>query len=449
MLKRIRYFFAAQVIEGDEEQTRVARLLNIILTAFVFITLVFAVIGPFIYPEPYPSTIIFIVQLLLWRGARILVSRGYVRLASTILATVLWLMATTILILSGGMSSPYVLTFVTVVLIAGLLLGAQGGILFTGLSVFSGVVIVFLEVNGILPTTPWLAMDTTFIRLVVLAANMAIVAIFQYLTWNSLNQALDSLRHSQAALAAKVEETQKWAETATAANNYKSELIARVSHELRTPLGSILGLSEMIGLGVVGTLSDEQQEVMEKIVKNANYLQELVSDLLDQSRIASGQLVLNLAPFSPIELVQHISAAVSALVREKNLDYKTEVAPDLPASVVGDPDRTRQILINLVRNAIKFTEKGSVTVRVYCPDREHWAMQVQDTGIGFPKDAQEAIFEPFRQLRSELTQKKGGVGLGLSIVKYLTNQMHGQISVESEVGHGSTFTIILPLITGE
>jgi len=449
MLKRIRYFFAAQVIEGDEEQTRVARLLNIILTAFVFITLVFAVIGPFIYPEPYPSTIIFIVQLLLWRGARILVSRGYVRLASTILATVLWLMATTILILSGGMSSPYVLTFVTVVLIAGLLLGAQGGILFTGLSVFSGVVIVFLEVNGILPTNPWLAMDTTFIRLVVLAANMAIVAIFQYLTWNSLNQALDSLRHSQAALAAKVEETQKWAETATAANNYKSELIARVSHELRTPLGSILGLSEMIGLGVVGTLSDEQQEVMEKIVKNANYLQELVSDLLDQSRIASGQLVLNLAPFSPIELVQHISAAVSALVREKNLDYKTEVAPDLPASVVGDPDRTRQILINLVRNAIKFTEKGSVTVRVYCPDREHWAMQVQDTGIGFPKDAQEAIFEPFRQLRSELTQKKGGVGLGLSIVKYLTNQMDGQISVESEVGHGSTFTIILPLVTGE
>ena len=449
MLKRIRYFFAAQVIEGDEEQTRVARLLNIILVAFVFITFIFAVIGPFIYPEPYPSTIFFIVQLLLWRGARILVSRGYVRLASTILATVLWLMATTILILSGGMSSPYVLTFVTVVLIAGLLLGAQGGILFTGLSVFSGVVIVFLEVNGILPTTPWLAMDTTFIRLVVLAANMAIVAIFQYLTWNSLNQALDSLRHSQAALAAKVEETQKWAETATAANNYKSELIARVSHELRTPLGSILGLSEMIGLGVVGTLSDEQQEVMEKIVKNANYLQELVSDLLDQSRIASGQLVLNLAPFSPIELVQHISAAVSALVREKNLDYKTEVAPDLPASVVGDPDRTRQILINLVRNAIKFTEKGSVTVRVYCPDREHWAMQVQDTGIGFPKDAQEAIFEPFRQLRSELTQKKGGVGLGLSIVKYLTNQMDGQISVESEVGHGSTFTIILPLVTGE
>jgi signal transduction histidine kinase len=129
----------------------------------------------------------------------------------------------------------------------------------------------------------------------------------------------------------------------------------------------------------------------------------------------------------------------------KKLKLGMKVAPDLPPWLYGDPQRLNQVLVNLVNNAVKFTDEGEVRVSLYRCDHDHWAMEVSDTGAGIPQEAQGMIFEPFRQVDTEVTRRLGGIGLGLSIVRRLINLMQGEITVKSEVGHGSVFTVVLPL----
>jgi signal transduction histidine kinase len=136
---------------------------------------------------------------------------------------------------------------------------------------------------------------------------------------------------------------------------------------------------------------------------------------------------------------------MEVLAAKKGLQFRTFLGDSLPPEIMGDERRLRQIMINLMGNAIKFTREGSVNVRLLRPTVEHWAVQVQDTGVGIPKDAQEYIFEPFRQVNSAITRDNRGVGLGLSITKQLVELMGGRILLESEPGQGSTFTIILPI----
>jgi signal transduction histidine kinase len=150
-------------------------------------------------------------------------------------------------------------------------------------------------------------------------------------------------------------------------------------------------------------------------------------------------------------LIDAISATIEALARVKGLIFTCNIAPEVPATLTGDPYWLRQILANLVSNAIKFTEQGEVRVQLYCPDTSHWAIQVIDTGPGIPLEAQTHIFEPFEQIDGSMTRKYDGAGLGLSIVKHLTTLMDGQVNLVSEVGQGSTFTVILsrPIATEE
>jgi signal transduction histidine kinase len=229
------------------------------------------------------------------------------------------------------------------------------------------------------------------------------------------------------------------------ANRLKSELLAKVSHELRTPIGAILGFSEMLELDVYGPVAQEQKEVIAKITKSSQYLEEMVKDLLDQAKLEAGKMSLTADKFDPRIVVDNTFAKMNILVQQKNIKLTSKVAPDVPTEVIGDEIRTQQILTNLVSNAIKFTDEGLVRVRVYCPDPNHWAMQVSDTGCGIPPKAQSYIFEPFRQVDGSATRRHKGTGLGLSIVKQLTELMNGEIVLVSEVDHGSTFTIILPV----
>ena len=229
------------------------------------------------------------------------------------------------------------------------------------------------------------------------------------------------------------------------ASRFKSELVAKVSHELRTPLGSILGFAEMLQDGLYGPVSGEQQVVTENIIESTQYLTGRVNELLDQARLEAGKLPLQLAPFAPADLVGDVLSKMGVLAGNKGLGLTADVAPNIPPMIEGDSDRLKQILINLVGNAVKFTDQGMVGLRLYRPDAAHWALEVTDTGPGIPPEAQADIFESFKQVDGSITRQHIGTGLGLSIVKQLTDLMGGQVKLQSELGQGSTFTVLLPL----
>ncbi len=225
----------------------------------------------------------------------------------------------------------------------------------------------------------------------------------------------------------------------------KSDFVAMVSHELRTPLNSILGYADMLREGVYGKLEVRQVGIVERVMANTNKLLTIVNDLLDQAQIEAGRLSFHNRHFQPSELIDNVRAVMESLTQAKKLKFMLSVAEDLPSLLYGDPQRLNQVLVNLCNNAVKFTEQGSIAVRLYMVDLEHWAMEVTDTGVGIPLEAQRYIFEPFRQVDMEVTRRPGGIGLGLTIVKRLITMMQGEICLKSQVGEGSTFTVILPL----
>lgn len=232
---------------------------------------------------------------------------------------------------------------------------------------------------------------------------------------------------------------------ALAASNLKSQLLANVSHDVRTPLGGILGYAEMLLEGVFDPLSSNQQEAAKEIIDSARQLLNLISNLLDQARIEAGKLALDISPFAPRDLLDALDTSLGWLAQRRQLTLVSQIAPDMPVSLIGDRERIQQILFNLVSNALKFTEHGGVSVNIYRANAAYWAIEVSDTGPGIPPEAQTYIFEAFRQVDGSVTRRHGGVGLGLSIVKQLVDLMGGQVSLESSQGQGSIFTVILPL----
>jgi signal transduction histidine kinase len=238
-------------------------------------------------------------------------------------------------------------------------------------------------------------------------------------------------------------------ERALEASRLKSQLLAKVSHELRTPLGAILGYTELIQSGEFGPISEQQVKVINKVMDSTHYLTKMVNELLDQSQLEIGKVKLNMGVFTLSDLLAQVETKMSILAQAKGLTLTGEIAADLPPVLLGDLNRLQQILVNLASNAIKFTRRGRVQIRLYRPDLIHWALAVSDTGPGIPKEAQAYIFEPFQQVDGSVTREHVGTGLGLSIVRQLVNLMDGQIVLESEVGQGSTFTVLLPLITIE
>jgi PAS domain S-box-containing protein len=229
----------------------------------------------------------------------------------------------------------------------------------------------------------------------------------------------------------------------------KSTFVSIASHELRTPLNAIMGYTEMLNEGVYGMLTEQQQGAMGRLIANTNHMLGLVNNLLDRARMEAGTLTLNIGDFSPARLVDGVKGVMDFMASSKGLELTTHVVDDVPGTLQGDWQRLYQILVNFANNAVKFTQEGGVDIRIYMHDADHWAMAVADTGIGIPKEAQEYIFEPFRQVDDSATREHGGAGLGLSIVKQLVTMMGGWIVLESEEGKGSTFTVILPLTPPE
>jgi PAS domain S-box-containing protein len=241
------------------------------------------------------------------------------------------------------------------------------------------------------------------------------------------------------------DELAKARDKALEASRLKSQLLAKVSHELRTPLGGILGYAELLHINAFGRLSEKQKNASAQIIDSTHYLTKLVNELLDEAQIESKTLRLFRERLSPVELLQRVETGMSVLTRKKNLEFTTRIDPRLPRMLYGDEQRLEQILVNLVGNAIKFTEKGTIGIYLYRCDDEYWALEVADTGTGIPEDAREYIFEPFRQVDNSNTTHSRGTGLGLSITKQLVELMKGKITLVSEVGKGSTFTVVLPI----
>jgi signal transduction histidine kinase len=227
------------------------------------------------------------------------------------------------------------------------------------------------------------------------------------------------------------------------ASRHKSQFLANMSHELRTPLNAIIGYTELILDNIYGETPAKVRDVMERIDKSGRHLLGLINDVLDLSKIEAGQLTLALAEYSMKEVVQAVFTAVESLAAEKKLALKVTVAPDLPRGR-GDERRLTQVLLNLVGNALKFTEAGEVRVEAKAADGM-FVVSVADTGPGIAAADQAKIFEEFQQADSSSTRKKGGTGLGLSIAKRIIELHGGRIWVESSPGKGSTFAFTLPV----
>src|SRR5581483_5331889 len=225
----------------------------------------------------------------------------------------------------------------------------------------------------------------------------------------------------------------------------KSSFIAMVSHELRTPLNAIMGFAEMLKEAVYGPVNEKQAEASKRILMNTRHMLGMVGDLLDQAQMEAGKLRITMELFEPADLLKDVREVMDQIVAEKGLTLTGEVDPRLPKSLLGDPHRLQQILMNLVNNSIKFTERGYIKVRLFLVGPKHWGSEVSDSGRGIPKEELEHIFDAFHQVDASPPRPQGGFGLGLSIVKQLVQLMKGEINVESTLGQGATFTVTLPL----
>lgn len=442
----------------DPDKRRRARILNIILLSSFVISILaflFALGAEIAEQEPQEEALLIYVPSSILAACIVLIY--FVNRRSPSLASAAFLVILVALLsvsdereqIAGGRSQ---LFLALPVIMAASVLPAWCTFLFAGLVSF---VISLIGFSIGMQFTPF----ATF--------AFFVIALVSYLGASQLEQALARLRHINEELDQRVADRTHELVDANAQlananerlrelDKLKSRFLSMVSHELRTPLSAIQGFAEILLAEIYGPVTPGQRNALDRITNNAIRLLNLVSDLLDRARIEAGQLEIHPHPFSPFELVQDVYSTLGVIAESKGLMLVAEVDPDLPSQILGDEARLRQVLVNLVNNALKFTQAGAVTIKLARYDgaidgnpviTPHWSMAVTDTGPGIAPEHQEAIFRPFRRVDDSSTRREIGAGLGLSIVKDLVELMNGNITLISEVGRGSTFTIILPLLS--
>ena len=273
-----------------------------------------------------------------------------------------------------------------------------------------------------------------------------------------LNENLESIVDDRtAAVEARSRELQKTAEdlmatqseladardAAEVANQAKSDFLAHMSHEIRTPIGAVLGFTELI-MNSEDSLTRQQQQHLHRVQSNGSHLLQLLNDLLDLSKIEAGQLTIEIMPCRIVPLMSEIIASLESRAIDKGLALALIATSDLPAEIQTDPTRLRQVITNLISNAIKFADEGTVNVVLECPsEHQQLVIHVSDTGVGIPAGVLESIFDPFQQADETVNRNYGGTGLGLPISRRLAQALGGDLTAVSEEGCGSTFTTIV------
>lgn len=364
--------------------------------------------------------------------ARHMANRNRPDVGSIILLSFLILSAASGGLALGGAAGELALSYVIVIVLGSTLLGAPGDFIIT--TVISLLWLGQLAIDLFGPTSAY--SDTGFpVTIVVLP-----LAVFIFTTL--INRA--TIRTVQRALGDATYELIQANRQLVEASNLKSQFMARMSHELRTPLNAIVGYTDLALRNIYGNLNEDLKDSQTRVLRNARRLETLINDLLDLSKIEAGQLKLVEVTFPVKNLIEAVQVSLAPRASNKGLQFRATLAPDMPSHIVGDETRLTQIVTNLVDNAIKFTDHGSVSVLIEPMEDEKWRIEVRDTGRGIREEDYEHIFDEFRQI-SPSSEARSGTGLGLAIAQHLARMMGGKIRVQSQIGKGSLFEVISPL----
>ena len=373
-------------------------------------------------------------------------STGNVARATTVLLSYAYFEFAALAVLFGGPTSSAIYWSVVLPLVAMLTGGPRLALVWLCMCLAEYSVVFWLQERGIEFVNRMPPHHRMPLWVSSISAISILCLIFVLIYERAKNGALRTLLAANA-------ELERARDTAEAANRSKNDFLANVSHEIRSPLTAILGYAELLLRdGDSGALPQAYSTTLETIRRNGEHLLEIINDILDLSKIAAGRFDVERVRFSPVTLVSEVVALMSIPAQAKGLTLSVECEPPLPEEFESDPRRLRQVLVNLIGNALKFTEAGRVVLRVAPREGSFGArvrFEIRDSGIGISEEQMERLFQPFAQADPSTARRYGGTGLGLSICKHLVELLGGEIGAESRPGEGSTFWVELPVTPDE